>query len=173
MNAIKLYQSMSKIVSNYKSILANMGEEGFSATPPIGGWSFSEVYSHIFDSSLLSLMALHKAAKGGGEDKTTHFTVKLILLFGTLPPGRKYKVPNQLMNRVKKINLKEAENFIADFELQLEKIFPHLEHANPKMKVKHPRLGYLNAKQWLRFIEIHLNHHFKQIKRIEKSFRQQ
>jgi hypothetical protein len=66
-------------------------------------------------------MALHKAAKGGGEDKTTHFTVKLILLFGTLPPGRKYKVPNQLMNRVKKINLKEAENLYCRFRTAARK----------------------------------------------------
>jgi glycosyltransferase involved in cell wall biosynthesis len=33
--------------------------------------------------------------------------------------------------------------------------------------------GYLNAKQWLRFIEIHLNHHLKQLNRIENSFLQQ
>jgi len=28
----------------------------------------------------------------------------------------------------------------------------------------------MNARQWLRFIEIHLKHHIKQLKRIEKSF---
>ena len=170
MNAARLYKSINKIVAAYKAKLATMAEDEFTVTPPSGGWSFSEVYAHIFDASLLSLMALHNAAKGEGEKRTTNFMVKLILLFGALPPGKRYEAPSQLMGRVKKINIMAANQFITDFELQLAKIFPHLKNADPNVKVKHPLMGYLNAKQWLRFIEIHLKHHLKQINRIEKSF---
>ena len=102
--------------------------------------------------------------------KSTHIVVKIILLFGALPPGKKYKVPKILVQRVKKINSMAAQQFMVDFELQLAKIYPQIENSNLKIKTKHPRLGYLNAKQWLRFIEIHLNHHLKQLKRIENSF---
>jgi hypothetical protein len=80
-------------------------------------------------------------------------------------------VPKRLADRVKKINLMAAQQFITDFELQLIKLQATVDQANPKIKVKHPRLGYLNAKQWLRFIEIHLNHHLKQLARIENSFK--
>ncbi|MBB2145961.1 hypothetical protein GM921_10715 [Pedobacter sp. LMG 31464] len=172
MNTGKVYQSITKLVAAYKAKLVNMAEEDFVLTPPIGGWSYSEVYSHIFDSSLLSLVALNNSAKGDGEIKPTHFAVKMILFFGSLPPGKKYNVPKRLAERVKKINLMAAQQFIIDFELQLAKIYPLTDKANPKIKTKHPRLGYLNAKQWLKFIEIHLNHHFKQLGRIEKSFQQ-
>jgi len=55
--------------------------------------------------------------------------------------------------------------------LQLAQAYPKVKNANPKIKTKHPVIGYLNAKQWLRFIEIHLNHHLKQLKRIENSFK--
>jgi hypothetical protein len=170
MNIGRHYKSIQKIAATYRKKLDGMDEEIFTNTPPIGGWSFSEVYAHIFDSSLLSLMALQKAAKGEGEDKTTHLAVHAILWFGLLPPGKKYKVPARLADRVKKINTFAAQQFITDFELQLAKLFPLLASANIKSKVKHPRLGYLDAKQWIRFIEIHLNHHLKQIARIEKSF---
>jgi hypothetical protein len=170
MNSARIYKSITKIVDSYKARLSAIGEEDFTITPPLGGWSFSEVYSHIFDSSLLSLMALRNSINGEGKDESTHFAVKLILLFGTLPPGKKYEVPSKLMNRVKKINLIEAQQFIKDFEDEIAKLYPHIKGANPRMKVKHPRMGYLNAKQWLRFIEIHLKHHLKQINRIEKSF---
>ncbi len=169
MNTNKVYQSITTIVNSYKIILANQNEVDFILTPPIRGWSYSEVYSHIFDASLLSLIALNNCINGEGEDKSTHFLVKIILFFGSFPPNKKYKVPARLIDRVKKINIMAAQQFIMDFELQMVKIIPLIENANPKIKTKHPRLGYLNAKQWLRFIEIHLSHHLKQLNRIENS----
>jgi hypothetical protein len=170
MNSSRSYQSIAKIVAAYKTRLSAMGEDDFVVTPPIGGWSYSEVYVHIFDSSSLSLMATQNAIKGMGKDEPTHFAVKMILFFGMLPPGKRYKVPSKLSARVKKINLQEAAQFISTFERELEAVYPLLKSADPRMKIRHPRLGFLNAKQWMRFIEIHLKHHLKQIARIEKSF---
>lgn len=170
MNSSKICRSIGKIVASYRKKLAQYPDDIFMVTPPIGGWSYSEVYSHIFDASLLSMMALQKSAQGGGENHATPFAVKLILLVGFFPPAKRYKVPTRLAERVKKIGKMAAQQFITDFELQLAKNYPSLEKADKNSKVKHPRMGYLNSKQWLRFIEIHLNHHLKQLNRIEKSF---
>jgi hypothetical protein len=92
------------------------------------------------------------------------------LLLGSLPPAKKYKVPKRLAERVKKINKTEALDFVLEFEKALDDNYPLIANASVDCKTKHPRLGYLNAKQWLRFIEIHLKHHLKQLERIEKSF---
>ncbi|RZJ20092.1 MAG: DinB family protein [Acinetobacter sp.] len=173
MNTSRVYKSITKTVNAYKAKLVLKSEAGFVLTPSTGGWSYSEVYSHIFDSSLLSLIALHNCIKGDGEKKSAHFATIMILFFGALPPGKKYKVPKRLADRVKKINLMAAEQFITDFELQLVQVLPQIKKADPKISTKHPRLGYLNAGQWLRFIEIHLNHHLKQLIRIEKGFKKQ
>jgi len=170
MRTSKVIQSIDKVVDAYEAKLASVDGAEFTQTPPIGGWSYSEVYSHIFDSSLLSLQALQKCLNGDGQLEKTHFSAKAILFFGMLPPGKRYKVPKRLAERVKKIDFETAEQFIDDFGLQLAKITPQLGKLNFKVKVAHPRLGFLNAKQWLRFIEIHLKHHLKQVKRIEKSF---
>jgi len=170
MTAAKVKASVHQIVDAYKTKLSYYPDDIFQTIPPIHGWSYSEVYSHIFDSSLLSLIALEHAAKGKGENKPTHFVVKLILLLGSLPPARKYKVPKRLAERVKKINKTEALDFILEFEKALDDNYALIAQANINCKTKHPRLGYLNAKQWLRFIEIHLKHHLKQLERIEKSF---
>ena len=170
MNTAKIKASIHKTVDAYKSKLSAYADDIFQRVPPIDGWSYSEVYSHIFDSSLLSLIALENAAKGKGEDKPTHFVVKLILLLGSLPPAKNYKVPKRLADRVKKITKTEALDFILEFEKALDDNYPLVFTANANCKAKHPRLGYLNAKQWLRFIEIHLKHHLKQLERIEKSF---
>jgi len=171
MKVEKIYQSVLKKVAAYQQMLNKFGPADFQTTPTIGGWSYSEVYCHIFDSSLLSLMAMNNCIKGDGKEKSTHFIVKTILFFGMLPPGKKYNVPTKIAGRAKKIGLSAAQQFITDFELQLAQAYPKVKNANPKIKTKHPVIGYLNAKQWLRFIEIHLNHHLKQLKRIENSFK--
>ncbi|RYD79650.1 MAG: DinB family protein [Sphingobacteriales bacterium] len=172
MNTSKVKTSLHNIVDAYKAKLSSYSDDVFQTVPPINGWSFSEVYSHIFDSSLLSLIALETSAKGKGENKPTHFAVKLILFFGSLPPAKKYKVPKRLAERVKKISKTEAMDFILEFEKALEEAYQFIRDANKNSKTKHPRLGYLNAEQWLRFIEIHLKHHLKQLVRIEKSYRE-
>lgn len=170
MNTNKVLRSISKIVDAYEIKLASVKSEEFMQTPTIGGWSYSEVYSHIFDASLLSLLAVQKCLDGEGVAEKTHFATKAILFFGMLPPGKRYKVPKRLAERVKTIDFATAEQLIDDFGHQLAKTTSKIENANPSAKVAHPRLGFLNAKQWLRFIEIHLDHHLKQLKRIEKSF---
>lgn len=172
MNIARVHRSINKIVAAYKQKLSTFKEANFQLTPPMGGWSYSEVYSHIFDASLLSFMALNNCIRNEGEDKPTAFGVKLVLFFGQLPPGKRYKVPKRMADRVKLISMANAQQFITDFELQLAKLYPQVANANPKSKIKHPRMGYLNAKQWLRFIEVHLSHHLKQLKRIERSFLQ-
>ncbi|SOD19728.1 DinB family protein [Pedobacter xixiisoli] len=171
MNIEKIYQSVLKTAEAYRQKLEGFDSENFQTEPPIGGWSYSEVYAHIFDSSLLSLMALNNCINGEGKVKPTAFVVKVILFFGSLPPGRKYKAPSKIAVRVKKISIAAAQQFITDFELQLAQTYPKMKDADPRMKVKHPVIGYLNTEQWLRFIEIHLNHHYKQLKRIENSFK--
>ncbi|RZL38769.1 MAG: DUF1569 domain-containing protein [Pedobacter sp.] len=170
MTSAKVKVSIQKIVAAYSAKLSQYDEDIFQVTPRINGWSYSEVYSHIFDASLLSLIALENSAKGKGEEKPTHFAVKVILFLGAFPPAQKYKVPKRLIDRVKKISKAEALDFILEFEKSLEDIYPLIAYADKKIKTKHPRLGYLNAKQWLRFIEIHLKHHLKQLIRIEDSF---
>ena len=168
MNTAKTYQSIIKMVSSYSAQLAMLKEEDFQLSPPIGGWSYSEVYSHIFDSSLLTLMAIEKCINGEGENKPTTMVAKVVLLFGFLP---KVKVPAKLADRVKKIDLQTAQQLITKFELQLATVYPQIAQGKSNVKVKHPKLGYLNAKQWLRFVEIHFNHHLKQLNRIKHSFK--
>lgn len=170
MSNATVFSSIKKICSTYTDKLAAIPDDRFQITPPIGGWSYSEVYDHIFDASLLSLIPMEEAIKGNGERKKTVFVVKLILFFGMFPPAKKFKVPKRLESRVKKINKAAATAWIAKFLQQLDSDYATIENAAPDIKTLHPRLGYLNANQWLRVIEIHLNHHLKQLKRIENSF---
>lgn len=172
METKKIEQSILKTLGKYRAKFALISEVDFMRQPPIGGWSYSEVYSHIFDASLLSLHAINNCSTGKAEDKPTHFLVRGILWFGAFPPGKRYKVPKSLADRVKKISRIEAETLINVAQKRLNLTANKVAELDKHQKISHPRLGYLNAKQWFRFIEIHLKHHLKQLIRIEKSFSQ-
>ncbi|RAJ27097.1 DinB family protein [Pedobacter cryoconitis] len=165
-----VFSSLKDISANYYNFLRKVPEGQFQLTPPIGGWSYSEVYAHIFDISLLTLKEVDNCIKGEGKVKPTAFIVKVILFFGSFPPKAKYKVPKALAGRESKITKEAAAEFIEEFVEQLNMVYSQLHLADPALKTRHPRLGYLNASQWFRFMEIHLKHHLKQLKRIEKSF---
>jgi len=171
MDIAKLKKSILKLTDTYIGKLAIYPDENFLSTPPIDGWSYSEVYSHIFDSSLLSLIAIQNCTAEKGQIKPTVFAAKLVLFFGSFPPAARYKVPKKLMERVKKISKEEALEMINSFIPGLEAACSTINPANKAYKIQHPRLGYLNAEEWLRFIEIHLKHHLKQLGRIEKSYK--
>jgi hypothetical protein len=170
MSSVPVFTSIHKVTFAYKQRLAQIPDEHFQRNPRNGGWSYSEVYQHIFDLSLLSLYELDKCISGHGKQKSTHWISRLILFFGRFPPLMKLKVPAALGSRVTKISKEEASDMINKFLVQLQPYGKTMELANPLMKTPHPRLGFLNARQWLRFIEIHLKHHLKQLKRIDKSF---
>lgn len=155
----------------YEDFLKHVSEETFLETPPRGGWSYSEVYSHVLGANHMSIIAVEKCLSKTADIKSRkpHWKVRLILFFGKFPPG-KIKAPAQVEAAVKKISKEEASNLLIKLKKKLDTILVDFKKFDTKYKFKHPRLGYLDAKDWLRFILIHTRHHQKQIKRISKSF---
>jgi len=162
------YNSLSKAVEHYEKLLQGVSEEIFTQSPLDGSWSYSETFSHIFQSNLASLIAIEKCFLGTGivNRSRTHYMVWAILFFGRLPPG-KFKAPERMASMVKLISREEAANLIVKFRDRLRDVRSKVLKADPHQKIKHPRLGLLNARQWLRFIEVHTIHHTRQLKRIE------
>jgi len=170
---MRINQTASRIVqatARYEAFLATLSDADFQRNPAAGVWSYAEVYSHIFEANLISLLALEKCVKGTAEeDKSTlHPAVWLILFLGKFPPG-KIKAPARIAAMVKKINPAEAKQLMSNFSRRLQELVPQVSGASSNQKAKHPRLGLLNARQWLRFIEIHTKHHEKQLYRIQKQ----
>lgn len=167
MSTERHYRSILKAVSVYEDLLAQLTEEAFIQSPPDFSWSYSETYSHIFQANLISLVAAEKCILNTGvhTGKPIHWLAGIILFLGRFPPG-KLKAPDRIAAMVTKISMEEARNLIRKFKTRLEDIRPKIKNADPYQKVKHPRLGMLNAKQWFRFIEIHTIHHTRQLKRI-------
>lgn len=163
-------KSTLKSVNEYEKLLNSITDEEFTQSPESDGWSYSEVYSHIFQANLASLIATEKCISGTGikSAKRIHWIARLILFFGRFPPI-KLKAPESLAYMTTKISREEARNLIVKFKRRLDDVVPKVGKSNPYQKIKHPRLGLLNASQWIRFIEVHTLHHQKQLLRIHKE----
>jgi hypothetical protein len=103
MNTAHVFSSIQQVVKTYKLRLAAIDDVRFQQSKEDGSWSYSEVYQHIFDLSLLSLAEVDKCLLGDGKSKETHWISKIILYFGRFPPAMKFKVPKALAPRVRKI----------------------------------------------------------------------
>lgn len=168
MSAPALHIAIKAITDQYKKFLDTISETEFQETPPDGGWSYSEVYSHVFQSNLGCLIAIEKCILGTGTKTKVriHWMAWLVLFLETFPPG-KLKAPEKLAAMVKKITKEEARNLIVKFNQRLDDIVPRLNRAAVNCKVKHARLGLLNAPQWLKFVKVHSRHHIRQLDRIK------
>lgn len=172
MSIERQYKSILKSVAEYESVLSGLSEGEFAQSPPDGGWSFSETYSHIFQANIGSLIAAERCILGTGVQSRSsiHWLAWIILFLGKFPPG-KLKAPERIAAMVSKISREDARNLMIKFKSRLADIRVRIKNADPHQKNKHPRLGLLNAKQWFRFIEVHTIHHTKQIKRISSQIR--
>lgn len=158
---------------NYRTQLDLIPDELFDVTPPGGGWSYAEVYSHILQATLGASIAAEKCTQNSCSPtgKGPSLFGRILLLLGKFPPV-KVKVAPTAPDRlsVHKITKEEARNQLIKCRKRIDTIVPLIYKAPKNCRVDHVRLGRLNARQWLKFIRIHLNHHLRQLKQIENKF---
>ncbi len=163
-------KEIDEILNYYINFLKTVDEESFLKNCKHDKWSYSEVYSHILSANLGSAIAVEKCLNRTAEIKRdkANWKVRLILWLGKFPPG-KIKAPVKIAAMVKKISKEDAKNDLIRLKKKIEEIYLSVKSFNEIYKMRHPRLGYLDAKQWFRFILIHSKHHVAQLSRIEKE----
>lgn len=163
-------KAIDAALAEYRRRLDTIPDSEFNAMPPGGGWSYGEVYSHILQSNLGSLIAIERCANGTGklDNKRLGLMAQLVFLIGAFP--FKFKAPDKLAAQTQNIGKEEARNLLVKLKAKVDQVASVVNKSSSFSKIKHPRLGLLNAKQWLRFISIHTNHHLKQLDRIAKKF---
>jgi len=173
MNIAKERKAIDAALDNYRAQLDTIPDESFTETPPGGGWSYAEVYSHILQATLGSSMAVERCASNTGKPNTKGITLlgRFVLFIGRFPPVR-LKVPPAVAAKmpVSKISKEDAKNLLIKCRKRLDEIMTPVKQSPVNARYKHARLGMLNAKQWFKFIRIHLQHHLKQLARITNNF---
>jgi hypothetical protein len=173
MNIAKEHKKIHTALDEYRHRLDEISDEQFDETPPIGGWSYAEVYSHIMQANLGSSIAAEKCCRKTGvtTNQGLNWKGRLVFMLGSFPPGKR-KAPAALNALTKKISKEDARNLIVKLRKRVDEIVLLAEHTSSDCKIAHPGLGMLTAAQWIKFIRIHTQHHIKQLNRIQKSFPQ-
>jgi DinB superfamily len=161
---------ISKAVDQYQQLLNSVSETEFQRSPAPGVWSYAEVFSHIFRSNMLMRPVIEKCANGTAIENAAPLKIpyKLVLFFRRYPPTMKFKVPPKLEYLVERVSKAQAQELIDQFRKDLPELISMATKASPTQKVKHPRMGLLNAVQWMMFTELHTKHHARQLGRVGK-----
>ncbi|UKJ08208.1 DinB family protein [Solitalea lacus] len=171
MNVLEIITQLKQALQEYESRLDHYSDEVFLLHPEPNAWSLGEVYSHIFVTGLMNLKALELCVEGHGATDTdglNEFGEKLFAL-GHFPPG-KYESPESVKSRVQNIHKSEAKELISKVNSRVSALnISDILQSEENQRIEHPRLGYLNANQWIQFMLIHSNHHLEQLERIERK----
>ena len=172
MNIGTTHKKIDEVFDIYRSRLDTIPDDLFMVTPPGGGWSCAEVYCHILQANLGSSIAVEKCMMKSciPTNKGRSMIGFMVLTFSRFPPF-KVKTPKELAERspVKNITREEAKNLLIKCRKRISELVPLIHNSSKHQRIKHPRLGMLNARQWLKFILIHSKHHLKQLDRVEKK----
>ena len=173
MNIGTIRKKIEEVLDTYRNRLDTIPDDLFIETPPGGGWSYAEVYSHIIQANLGSSIALEKCTLSSCVPTSKGRTLAglFVMSFGRFPPVA-VKVPKEVAARtpVNKISKEEARNLLVKVRKRIETVAPHIHDSSKYARIRHPRLGMLNARQWFKFILIHSKHHLEQLDRIQKKF---
>ena len=63
-NLSKEHQLLNTVLDNYRKELEIIPDDEFDVTPPSGGWSYAEVYSHIMQATFAASIALERCTQG-------------------------------------------------------------------------------------------------------------
>lgn len=173
MNLIKERKAIDAALDDYRTMLDTIPDELFTETPPGGGWSYAEVYSHVLKATLSATIAVERCSNGTVAPTGKRLTLfgKYMMLVGSFPPV-KIAVPESIDAKIpaEKISREDAKNYLVKCRKRVDSVFPMIKNASPNARTGHPIMGMLNAKHWFKFIGMHLCRHMQQLKRIEKKF---
>lgn len=156
-------------LDQYEEKLAHYSDAQFARQPAEGKWSLAQVYAHIMTANLLSVKGMIRAldTQSPPVPDRLKWSARYILVWGKIPAGR--KVPQVVQDRTPVFDKPKALEAILRLREQLQALYSRKQEWNPRQKLRHPVLGYLDNRQWIRFMQIHTEHHYLQLLRTEKQ----
>jgi hypothetical protein len=147
--------------------------EQLTQKPDEHSWSLGQVGIHLWMSAKGFFFknaerCLSKEKVESGKSK--NLVGFLVFMFGKMPTV-KVKMPEKVAVEPRQPETKEQliEKLEEVKRLSTEYI-KRIPQSDPKLKTRHPFLGWLNTAEWITLCNLHFNHHLSQKKRIEKHF---
>ncbi|MCF7756714.1 DinB family protein [Paenibacillus xylanexedens] len=170
-NTTEVLTSFETAVERYLAELKNLDMSSLYKKQSEEEWSIGQMYVHLIQSALfLHLHNIEQCLSSGdstlnsGEEKTE--LGRKVFELGQFPPVP-IKVPASPQYTPQPPE--SMESLIDGLRMVVERMRSTaavLHQASVNNKIRHPRLGALNAQEWFLLIEMHYRHHFLQLDRL-------
>lgn len=174
MEGEKIYRAFLETGKIWIKELDFYGDHQFKQSTEDSAWSIGQVYDHLVNGTYAyHFKHIEQCIASNGENKglKKNLKGKLLFFFGSFPnlkikgvPPEKY-VPGQPESPSK------MKDDFYRFIKAMQKTSKSIDTANAQGKTLHPTLGWLNALEWYKLIEMHFRHHLRQKARLDKSIR--
>lgn len=137
--------------------------------PNLSGWSVGEQIEHlaVVDSQVLAVLGRLLEAPDRERARRPNLAGRLVLAVGWIPRGvgkaPSASRPEGRDARALQALLGEVEQGFVALGLRLPQL------ARCRARARHPRLGWLDGREWLRFVELHQRHHLRIVRAIERA----
>jgi hypothetical protein len=172
MNIQKLKEKTDQVIDQYTKELDSYSYEQLIQKPSETSWSVGQVYIHLwmaskgfFFKNAEKCLTATDTVSGKGKNWAGY----LVFILGKMPqtkvkmPAKVAVEPRQPESKDQLIaKLNEIRSLAQDY-------IAKIPNADPKLKTRHPFLGYLNCAEWVSLCNMHFHHHEAQIKRINKA----
>jgi hypothetical protein len=138
---------------------------------PASAWSVLQHVEHLVLASDVMIARIEESLRlPTDEHKTTgkpRPIGRIVLALGKIPRGRSqapsFTVPEGA-------GVDELRNRVRDLQERVDQLAPRLDDVLvSRHRSSHPILGDFTPSQWLRFLDIHLQHHLNIIQDIERG----
>lgn len=149
--------------------LDRYSDEDFARAPSESEWSIGQVYAHIVEGTKrFHLRMVDMCATGAAERTEEGMNERGSAIFeaNAFPPIRIAVPPSPQYTPVQPTVEAMRSGFLELNEM-MQAAAPRAAAADPALKMQHPSLGPLNAREWYQLIPIHLRHHVLQKERLE------
>ncbi len=165
MNTDQILLQIEQILDRYLLALGQIEEAHFVFKPQDATWSIAELYEHLCVSNSLFLQFLRDSINQNNGALNVHMNDRGVSLYahGQFPNIR-IKEPESL--RELGLQTKSLETYpprLQEFRKAVQEIKPQIDQDPGEYKVLHPVIGYLNALEWFKMIEMHMRHHLRQL----------
>lgn len=171
--AEKIYKSFLDTAKWWIKELDFYGHYQFKQKTPESDWTIGQVYDHLINGTYTyqlqqirnCLVKINGAPVGKKKMKG-----KFLFFLGRFPNVKVKGVNQDYIPNQPESPAKMKDDFYR-FIKAMQKTAKEIDASNLDYKTENPSLGWLNALEWFKLIEMHFKHHLRQKSRLDKHIR--
>lgn len=163
MRAAKTYKKFNATINKWEKQLEEYSKEDFNHKPNPQTWSIGQVYEHVVSSTLnfhakqIEICLL----SNDNKNKSKTFIGWLSFIINRIPPIEIKIPPEENIEPQQPQNKEDVSAKLNHVKQVFLELANKIDASKCLGKTNHPGMGYLNAKEWLKVIEMHFRYHEK------------